>query len=103
MLIDYQLALSKEIPLDWLKEYLLVPFKVLAHLIQNFKNTRDWFAERFAAPKIAALIKGGIVLTFFVWIAIWALAGDEDRNRLTDAVKGMWDSTGKLIDQKSNP
>ena len=38
-----------------------------------------------------------MVLTLFIWIAIWLLASDESRNRLTDAIKENFGDPGSAL------
>lgn len=92
--------MKDDVALNALKEFLLTPFRLIATLMGIYQAVRTWFAARFAEPKVAAVIKGGIVITFFAWVAIWAIAGEKDRNRLTEAVMGLWGRTEKVIDQK---
>ncbi|MEK9672410.1 MAG: hypothetical protein VW268_07895 [Rhodospirillaceae bacterium] len=55
------------------------------------KPARDWYDARIA-PWIKKGLAALFYLTIVVWIAVWAFASEEDRNRLSVEVKAFMKS-----------
>ena len=63
------------------------PFKLIGFFYRNYQSNRKRLAQFKSSSGVSSLIKAALVLTLFVWIAIWLLASDESRNRLTETVQ----------------
>ena len=60
-------------------------------MMETFAKNRKRLAAFTGREKVAATIKTLAVLTFFVWLGVFAfLSTTEDGNRFTCAVKSMW-------------
>ena len=46
--------------------------------------------EFISQPVVAKILRYAMLLTLFIWLALALLAKDEQKNRLTDAVKELW-------------
>lgn len=63
------------------------PFKIIGFFYRSFQSNRKRLARLKATSGAASLIKTALVLTLFLWIAVWLLASDESRNRLTETIQ----------------
>jgi hypothetical protein len=68
-------------------QLLRVPLRFVGALVRTFTINRDRVARVTARERVAAVLKVASVLTVLAWIAIWLLAGEAQRNRLTEAVE----------------
>jgi len=79
---------------NWLKNYLTAPWRVLGRvlvwLMNTFNANRSWLAGRMARPWARAVYQWAVFATFIAWIVIWTFGDDEYRNRLTETVKTLW-------------
>jgi len=61
----------------WLKAYLAVPFRVigtvLVAIMETYKKNRTWIEARLSQKHTARSLQGVVVVTFAVWMVIWAL------------------------------
>ena len=75
---------------QWLVWYLRQPFRLIVWFMETFSNNRARLAAFMAKDGVAKTVKTIIVLTFFVWLAVFAfLASDEQGQRLSCAVKSL--------------
>jgi hypothetical protein len=72
---------------SWYAFLLGPPFRLIGFFYRAYHLNRGRLAELSSKPWASAGLRKAMVLTLFLWIAIWLLAADEDRNRLTDAIK----------------
>jgi len=79
--------------LEYLKDMYLAPFRAIARLMKLFVRNRNRVHDFVRRPLVAKILKYGMLLTLFIWLAIAMLATDEQKNRLTQAVKEMWSTT----------
>lgn len=49
--------------------------------------------EYVSQPVIAKILRYAMLLTLFIWLALALLAKDEDKHRLSEAVKELWPNT----------
>ena len=73
------------------------PFKIIGFFYRNYQSNRKRLAEISSGTGVSTLIKSALVLTLFLWIAIWLFASEEYRNRLTDTVKQQFQSLGTTL------
>ncbi len=83
-----------------LKNYLRVPFVMIVWVMETYAKNRERFRSFISQPRVAATLKWAIVMTAVVWIAVGFMASDEDRGRLTEAVKGLWSEAQDLNAEK---
>lgn len=74
------------------------PFKLIGFLYRTYHANRDRAAGLTSKPGVSATLKKVAVLTLVLWIAIWLLASEESRNRLTEAVRQNFPSIGTTFD-----
>lgn len=75
------------------------PFKIIGFFYRNYQANRKRLVEFTSGSGVSTLIKAALVLTLFLWIAIWLLASDESRNRLTDTVKQQFRNLGTTLNE----
>jgi hypothetical protein len=76
--------------LQYLKDMYLMPFRAIASGIRLFARNRNRMREFISQPVVAKILRYAMLLTLFIWLALALLAKDEEKNRLTDAVKELW-------------
>lgn len=74
------------------------PFRGLAVMVHIYAINRRWVAARMANPRARAFTKGVIAATMVIWIAIWLAAGEQQRARLTEAMKTFWAPPAQTVD-----
>ncbi|MFV2035592.1 MAG: hypothetical protein ACC631_10900 [Halocynthiibacter sp.] len=79
---------------SWYAFLLGPPFRLIGFFYRTYHVNRGRLAALASKQWISSGLKIATVLTLFVWIAIWLLAGDQSRNRLTDAVKENFSDLG---------
>lgn len=79
--------------LEYLKDMYLAPFRMILSGMKLFVRNRNRVRDFVSKPLLANILKYGMLLTLFIWLAIALLASDEDKNRLTEAVEEMWSKT----------
>jgi hypothetical protein len=78
----------------WYAFLLGPPFRLIGFFYRTYNLNRDCLAVLTSKPWASAGLRKIMVLTLFVWIAIWLLASEDDRNRLTDAVRENFGAAG---------
>lgn len=73
--------------LEWYRGVLLAPLRLLVGVVRTYAANRERVQRLTAGERVARLLKFLCVATLGAWLAIWLLADDEDRERLTRAVK----------------
>lgn len=73
-----------------LKHFYLAPFRAIAAAFMVFSRNRDRVRRFVRQPKVASVIKFGMLFTMLLWLAIALLNRDEDDSRLNDALRGLW-------------
>jgi hypothetical protein len=73
-----------------LKHFYLAPFRAIAAAFRVFSRNRDRVRRFVRQPKVASVIKYGMLVTMLLWLAIALLNRDEDDSRLNDALRGLW-------------
>ena len=63
------------------------PFRLIGFFYRAYHANRDRLAALTSKSWVSSGLRKVMVLTLFLWIAVWLFASDESRNRLTDAVK----------------
>jgi len=77
----------------WLIAYLRQPFHLIVWVMETFAKNRKRLAAFLAREKVASAVKTVVVLTFFVWLGVFAfLSTREEGDRFTCALKSMWSS-----------
>ncbi len=90
--------------LEYLKDMYLMPFRTIASAMRLFVRNRNRMRDFISQPVIAKTLRYGMLLTLFIWLAIALFATDEDKNRLTQAIKEMWsDTTGETSQTQPPP
>jgi hypothetical protein len=94
---------GKPVPSDrrkfsWYAFLLGPPFRLIGFFYRAYHLNRGRLGELTAKPRVSAGLRKIMVLTLFVWIAIWLLASDESRSRLTDAVKENFGVPGSALE-----
>lgn len=79
--------------LEYLKDMYLAPFRAILSGMKLFVRNRNRVRDFVRRPVIANILKYGMLLTLFIWLAIALLASDEEKDRLTQALKEMWSNT----------
>lgn len=83
-----------------LKNYLRVPFVMIVWVMETYTKNRERLTHFLAQPRVATTLKWTIVLTMLVWVVVGLMASEEDRGRLTDALKGFWSEAQDINEQK---
>ena len=78
---------------EYLKDMYLAPFRMIMSGMKLFVRNRNRVRDFVRRPVIANILKYGMLLTLFIWLAIALLASDEQKNRLSQAVKELWSTT----------
>lgn len=76
-----------------LKRIYFAPLRLLVRMIGVFTRNRDRVSAFTAREAVAAALKALSLLTLLAWLLIWVLAGEEQRQRLTEAVSDYWAKT----------
>jgi len=58
--------------MNWLRAYLSVPFSVIVFFMDSYKKNRAWLDGHLAQKRAAWALRTLVILTFLVWLAIWA-------------------------------
>jgi len=69
-------------------------FYLIGFFYRTYRSNRERLALLRSRPRVASLIRGALVLTLFLWIAIWLFASEESRNRLTETAKQHFRTLG---------
>lgn len=75
--------------LDWLKWYLSVPLKALANAIFWIGAVRARVRAQLVRLDLQTVVTGVTIATAVAWLAIFVIADDADRERLSDAVRSL--------------
>ena len=73
-----------------IKAYYLAPFRALAAMFRTFARNRKRLRDFTRRPRVAAALRYGMLATLIVWLLIAYLNRDQQDDRLTDAVHGLW-------------
>jgi len=72
---------------EWI-DFLYGPiFRLVGFFYRVYTANRERFRRLRENARVAGLLQALAVLILVAWIGVWYLAGDEDRQRLTDEVK----------------
>ncbi|MCK5778820.1 MAG: hypothetical protein KAH11_08515 [Rhodospirillales bacterium] len=75
----------------WIVAYLRQPIHMIVWVMETFAKNRKRLAAFTARENVATVIKTLFVVTFFVWLGVFAfLSTSEEGDRFTCAVKSMW-------------
>jgi uncharacterized membrane protein (DUF106 family) len=74
-------------PSPWIKLLFWPWLWIIGFFYRSYTLNRERLARFMARPWVSIAFKGIVVVTFLGWIAIWLLASDENRERLTETVK----------------
>jgi len=74
------------------------PFRLIGFFYRTYHANRTRLAGLASKSWVSSGLRRLMVLTLFLWIAIWLLASDESRNRLTDAVKENFGAPGTAFE-----
>ena len=83
-----------------LKAYLRVPFSMIVWVMETYAKNRDRFRAFMAKPRVSLAFKVMLALTVLAWIVIGFTANEEQGQRLTDALQGIWTDTQDLNAEK---
>ena len=76
---------------DWLIWYFRQPFRLIVWFMETFARNRERLKEFASRKGVAATFKSEFILTFFVWLGIFAfLSTDEAGDRFTCVAKSLW-------------
>lgn len=76
---------------DWLVWYLRQPFRLIVWFMETFAKNRERVGAFLARGRVAAVFKTAVILTFALWIGIFAfLASKDEGDRFSCAVKSLW-------------
>lgn len=67
-------------------------FILIGFFYRAYNSNRERLASLVSRPRVSSLIRVALVMTVFLWIAIWLFAPDESRNRLTEAARQQFRS-----------
>ena len=73
-----------------IKAFYLAPFRALAAIFRTFGRNRKRLRDFTRKPRVAAVLRYGMLATLLVWLLIAVLNRGEQDDRLTDAVRGLW-------------
>ena len=73
-----------------IKAFYLAPFRAVAAMFRTFARNRKRLRDFTRQPRVAAALRYGMLATLLVWLLIAMLNRDENDDRLTDAVRGLW-------------
>lgn len=73
-----------------IKAFYLAPFRAVAAMFRTFARNRKRLRDFTRQPRVAATLRYGMLATLLVWLLIAMLNRDENDDRLTDAVRGLW-------------
>ena len=73
-----------------IKAYYLAPFRALAAVFRTFGRNRRRLRDFTRQPRVAAVLRYGMLATLIVWLLIAYLNRDQQDDRLTEAVRGLW-------------
>lgn len=79
--------------MDWLKAAYFAPLRLIAAVMRLYVANRRRVAAGLARPWAKSAMTGAIMITAFAWLAIWLFAGEEHRDRLSEAIKNFWSTT----------
>jgi len=72
-----------------LKAAYLMPFRALAAALRLSVQNRQSIREFTQRPRVAGILKYGMMITLLTWLAV-ALLNREEDDRLAEAMKGLW-------------
>lgn len=76
---------------DWLIWYFRQPFRLIVWFMETFAGNRERLKQFAARQGVAATIRSVVIITFFVWLGIFAfLSTEEAGDRFTCAAKSLW-------------
>ena len=78
--------------MELLKWYFSVPIRALASVIAWIIAARSRVRSRLTATGRRMLVTWGTILTVIIWVAIFLVADESDRSRLTETVRSLTDS-----------
>jgi len=84
--------------LSWYAFLVGPPFRLIGFFYRTYHANRSRLAGFASKSWVSSGLRKVMVLTLFLWIAIWLFASDESRNRLTDAVKQNFGTLGTAFD-----
>lgn len=87
---------------DGLKAYLRVPFVMIVWVMETYASNREKLRAFMARPRTARTFKAVIAATVVVWIVVALIANEQQGQRLTDAVQGLWSETKSLNEQRQS-
>lgn len=82
----------------WYSVLLGPPFRLIGFFYRSYQSNRQRLASLTSRPRISSALRTVLVLTLFLWIAIWLFASDENRNRLTETAKQHFRTIGTMFE-----
>lgn len=73
-----------------IKAFYLAPFRAVAAVFRTFGHNRRRLRDFTRQPRVAAVLRYGMLATLLIWLLIAVLNRDEQDGRLTEAVRGLW-------------
>lgn len=73
-----------------IKAFYLAPFRAMAAMFRTFGRNRRRLRDFTRQPRVAAILRYGMLATLIVWLLIAYLNRDQQDDRLTDALHGLW-------------
>jgi hypothetical protein len=75
--------------LEWLRELYATPLRLLAAAMELYVANRNRLKAWLARPRVAAWMRGLVLLTALAWLLIFLFAGDEHGERLDRAFEEL--------------
>jgi Flp pilus assembly pilin Flp len=73
-----------------IKAFYLAPFRVLAAMFRTFGRNRSRLRDFTRQPRVATVLRYGMLFTLLAWLLIAALNREQQDDRLPDALRGLW-------------
>ena len=73
-----------------IKAFYLAPFRALAAMFRTFARNRRRLRDFTRQPRVATVLRYGMLLTLLAWLLIAALNREQQDDRLPDALRGLW-------------
>lgn len=77
--------------IKYIKELYALPFRLFAVVMRIFHLNRMRLDIWMSKPGVSRSFKLLVVFTALVWLAIALISGDDENNRLTQAMQQFWD------------
>ncbi len=83
----------------WLISYFRAPFIAIVWVMETYRKNRERLRTLMALPLVVKIFKMLLAVTLLSWLTLAFMANEEQKERLTNAIRDVWSYTQKDSDK----